>query len=195
MMCSHDTFRCSHDSFRCSHDSFRCSHDTFRFFFSCTLILYGRVMQHFTRILRCACRAFLVPRIARAAQRLFCLKTENTGSFVFFVSISEKTKMGFASRKFSCFFFSGAGHLHSAPAFGLRSVPVPRAGEKKKLIFKNKAHFLFFSETATKKNKRTSLFFHFKKTVKTRKKREKNTDPRSLPIVAKNATVEEGYFV
>jgi len=58
----------------------------------------------------------------------------------------------------STFFFESAGHLHSTPAFGSRSVPVPRAFEKKGawvLKIKNRFCFskLFFQvPTFRKKN-------------------------------------------
>ena len=77
----------------------------------------------------------------------FCLNGENILSFVFFVSVSEKTKMDFASWKFSCFFSK------AKPGGPLRAWAARLGFRKKKLIFKNKAHFLFFSETDTKKTK------------------------------------------
>ena len=54
---------------------------------------------------------------------IFCLKNP-------FVLLSKVEKK---SLKVSgqLFFFESAGHLHSTPAFGSRSVPVPRAFEKK----------------------------------------------------------------
>ena len=75
---------------------------------------------------------------------IFCLKNP-------FVLLSKVEKK---SLKVSgqLFFFESAGHLHSTPAFGSRSVPVPRAFEKKGAwVLKIKNRFCF-----------SKLFFKFR---------------------------------
>ena len=56
----------------------------------------------------------------------------------------EKQKDCFIFKTQAPFFFESAGHLHSTPAFGSRSVPVPRAFEKKQLTWNFQTFFFNF---------------------------------------------------
>ena len=119
----------------------------------------------------------------------FCLKKEEHTFFCFFCCCLRKNKNGLCFLKIQLFFFlrRGAPPLRSGLRPTLRS-GAPRR-RKKKLIFKNKAHFLFFSETATKKTKER-LYSSFLRQKSANKKKKKRTSFLVLKILFEKLKLE-----